>query len=196
MAQKQIHELNTYSGTPAAGTYFAADNGTTTTKLDYDALATAIIAKLGGNPVTIAHGGTGATSAADARTALSVYTKAQTDSAISTAVNTATADINLNVDGTTFATLYAILSKIPNSASAACYFTTNAASTLSGSKVTSGGGAVVSRFSGGSTFAIMMAGNTGSGSSNAIYTWRVTGWSSASTTPTISTVYRYSGTAI
>lgn len=170
MPQKQIHELNTYSGTPAAGTYFAADNGTTTTKLNYSTLSSTMLSN--------------------------VYTKAQTDSAISTAVNTATADINLNVDGTTFATLYAILSKIPNGASAACYFTTNAASTLSGSKVTSGGGAVVSRFSGGSTFAIMMAGNTGSGSSNAIYTWRVTGWSSASTTPTISTVYRYSGTAI
>lgn len=88
MPQKQIHELNTYSGTPAAGTYFAADNGATTTKLDYDALATAIIAKLGGNPVTIAHGGTGATSAADARTALSVYTKAQTDSAIAASIAT------------------------------------------------------------------------------------------------------------
>lgn len=38
----QIHELPTISGSPSGG-YFATDNGTQTTKIDYDALAKAII---------------------------------------------------------------------------------------------------------------------------------------------------------
>lgn len=183
----QIHELNEFLGTLGTGKTFALDDGTNTYKLDYNELATAIVAKLG-DPVTIAHGGTGATSAAAALTELGAYSKAQTDAKIS--------DVNLNVDGTTFAALYALLSKIPNGAAAAVYFTTNAAQTLSGTKVSSGGAAVVARFSGGSTFTIMMAGNINSGSSNAIYTWRLTGWSSASATPTISTVYSYTGTRV
>lgn len=66
----QIHELEALGRAPATGDKLVIDTGTVTAKLDYDALATAIINKLGGDPVTIAHGGTGATSAAAARNAL------------------------------------------------------------------------------------------------------------------------------
>ena len=48
---------------PETGDEIPIERGTTTYKIDYDALATAIIAKLGGDPVTIAHGGTGLSSA-------------------------------------------------------------------------------------------------------------------------------------
>lgn len=39
----QIHELSTMTGNPDTGTYFAVDNGSTTTKLDYTALAKAVV---------------------------------------------------------------------------------------------------------------------------------------------------------
>lgn len=39
----EIHELTSYSGTPSTGTYLVVDNGTTTTKIDYNALAKAIL---------------------------------------------------------------------------------------------------------------------------------------------------------
>ena len=39
----QIHELSTMTGNPDTGTYFAVDNGSTTTKLDYNALAKAVV---------------------------------------------------------------------------------------------------------------------------------------------------------
>lgn len=66
----QIHELEALGRAPATGDKLVIDTGEVTAKLDYDALATAIINKLGGDPVTIAHGGTGATSVAAARNAL------------------------------------------------------------------------------------------------------------------------------
>ena len=72
MAKKKIHELTALPSAPATGNVLAIDTGTVTYKIDYDALATAIISNLGGDPVTIAHGGTGATSAADARANLGV----------------------------------------------------------------------------------------------------------------------------
>lgn len=68
----QIHELNALSRAPQTGDVLAIDTGTDTAKIDYNALATAIINKLGGDPVTIPHGGTGATTAAGARANLDV----------------------------------------------------------------------------------------------------------------------------
>ena len=78
----QIHELNALSRAPQTGDVLAIDTGTDTAKIDYNALATAIINKLGGDPVTIAHGGTGAATADGARTNLDVYSKGETDAAI------------------------------------------------------------------------------------------------------------------
>lgn len=66
----QIHELEALGRAPATGDKLVIDTGDVTAKIDYDALANAIISKLGGDPVTIAHGGTGATSVAAARNAL------------------------------------------------------------------------------------------------------------------------------
>lgn len=101
------------------------------------------------------------------------------------------------VDDSTWADLYAKLSKITNNQTAAVSFGNNAMSLLTGGKVTAGTQGQVSRFgSNNANFSFMAVGNTGSGVSNAIYTWRVTGWTSASVTPTVGTVYRYSGTAI
>lgn len=68
----QIHELEALGRAPATGDKLVIDTGELTAKIDYDALATAIISNLGGDPVAIAHGGTGATSAGDARTNLDV----------------------------------------------------------------------------------------------------------------------------
>ena len=59
----QISDLNALGRAPQTGDVFAIDTGTDTAKIDYNALATAIINKLGGDPVTIAHGGTNATTA-------------------------------------------------------------------------------------------------------------------------------------
>lgn len=39
----EIHELTSYSGTPSTGTYLVVDDGATTTKIDYNALAKAIL---------------------------------------------------------------------------------------------------------------------------------------------------------
>lgn len=72
MAKKQIHELSALPSAPATGNVLAIDTGTVTYKIDYNALANAIISKLGGDPVTVGHGGTGAITAADARTNLGI----------------------------------------------------------------------------------------------------------------------------
>lgn len=66
----RIKDLEALAGTPTTGQKLAIDTENGTFQIDYDALANAIISKLGGDPVTIAHGGTGATSAAAARNAL------------------------------------------------------------------------------------------------------------------------------
>lgn len=68
----RIKNFVTLAGNPTTGQKLAIDTEEGTRQIDYDALATAIINKLGGDPVTIAHGGTGATSASDARANLDV----------------------------------------------------------------------------------------------------------------------------
>jgi len=56
-----IDSLQALPSTVTTGDELPVERGTTTYKIDYDALATAIIGKLGGDPVTVAHGGTGVT---------------------------------------------------------------------------------------------------------------------------------------
>lgn len=78
-----INDLPALGRTPTSGDKLALQpQGDNTKSIDYDALATAIINKLGGDPVTVEHGGFGGTTVAQARTNLSVYSKAETDSAI------------------------------------------------------------------------------------------------------------------
>lgn len=69
----QIHELAALGRTPTTGDSLAIDTGSATVKIDYSALATAILDKIGAGSdgvVDISHGGTGAETAADARAAL------------------------------------------------------------------------------------------------------------------------------
>ena len=63
----RIKDLEALSGNPTSGQKLAIDTSDGTFQIDYNALANAIISKLGGDPVTVGHGGTGATTAAAAR---------------------------------------------------------------------------------------------------------------------------------
>lgn len=78
----QIHQYPAIPNAPADADVLAIEVNGITYKVSKAVLADAIIAKLGGDPVTIAHGGTGSSTAANARTNLSVYSKSETDSAI------------------------------------------------------------------------------------------------------------------
>ena len=70
----QIHELNQLSRDPQSGDTLVLDTGEQTVKIDYDALADAIIAKFA--PLAVNKGGTGATDAAGARSNLGAVNKA------------------------------------------------------------------------------------------------------------------------
>lgn len=70
----QIHELNQLSRDPQSGDTLVLDTGEQTVKIDYDALADAIIAKFA--PLAVDKGGTGATNAAGARTNLGAVNRA------------------------------------------------------------------------------------------------------------------------
>ena len=78
----QIHEYPSIPQAPADADVLAIEVNGITYKVSKAVLAAAIIDKLGGDPVTVAHGGTGSSSASGARTNLSVYSKSETDSAI------------------------------------------------------------------------------------------------------------------
>ena len=69
----RIEELNALGRAPAAGDVLAIDTEGGTAKIDYDALAGAILSKWGANGmVDVSHGGTGATTAEGARLNLGV----------------------------------------------------------------------------------------------------------------------------
>lgn len=81
----QIHELPTISGSPSGG-YFATDNGTQTTKIDYTALAQAIIEQY--NASTLAGSAQSVKAALDGVMADSVLTRGASE--------TVTASTNIN----------------------------------------------------------------------------------------------------
>lgn len=56
-----IDQLPDLPHTPTIGDLMIVDDGNGPYKIDYNALATAILAKLGGDPVTVQHGGSGLT---------------------------------------------------------------------------------------------------------------------------------------
>lgn len=78
----QINQLPTIPQAPANADVFAIEVGGVTYKVSKSVLASAILAQLGGDPVTVAHGGTGATTAAAARTNLSVPSTSEMEDAI------------------------------------------------------------------------------------------------------------------
>ena len=173
MANKQIHELSALPSTPATGNVLAIDTGTTTYKIDYNTLATAIINKLGGDPVTVAHGGTGANS-------------------ISAAMNSLAVSMYFNADNSTLASIYPKLTTIPTGYSSMVWLHPTPARLLSNNKTPANiyASGVVARTSA-SGFRIEVFTDGGE-----VYIWTITNWSSASATPTIGTVYKLQGTAV
>lgn len=106
----QIHELPTISGSPSGG-YFATDNGTQTTKIDYTALAQAIIEQY--NASTLAGTAQSVKAALDGLDGNKLDLKSGTAITNSTDVNT------LQTPGTYFcasASIAASLSNIPTQA--------------------------------------------------------------------------------
>lgn len=106
----QIHELPTISGSPSGG-YFATDNGTQTTKIDYTALAQAIIEQY--NASTLAGTAQSVKAALDGLDGNKLDLKAGTAITNGTDVNT------LQTPGTYFcssASIAASLSNIPTQA--------------------------------------------------------------------------------
>ena len=94
----QIHEYPSIPQAPADADVLAIEVNGITYKVSKAVLAAAIIDKLGGDPVTVAHGGTGASTAANARTNLSVYSKAETDAAIAQATAYVTEYVNIGAE--------------------------------------------------------------------------------------------------
>ena len=83
-----IDNLPSLPTNPTTGDELPIERGTTAYKTPYADLADAIIGKIGGDPVTVAHGGTGATTASGARTNLglgNVDNTSDADKPVSTA---------------------------------------------------------------------------------------------------------------
>lgn len=166
-----INDLPALGRTPTSGDKLALQpQGDNTKSIDYDALATAIINKLGGDPVTIAHGGTGGATAAAARTNLE-------------------AAASIDITGSTWAAVYTPLSKLTASRPACVSIGGNSMSLLTGGTETyaaTGTAKLVNANAGIYEFFVT------SGINQCVYSWRITGLLSASDTPTIGTVYAYS----
>lgn len=109
----QIHELPTISGSIGSGGYFATDNGSQTTKIDYDALAQAIIEQYASSTL--------AGTAQSVKAALDGLDGNKLDLKAGTAITNGT-DVNtLQTPGTYFcasASIAASLSNIPSQATA------------------------------------------------------------------------------
>jgi hypothetical protein len=166
-----INDLPALGRTPTSGDKLALQpQGDNTKSIDYDALATAIINKLGGNPVTVEHGGFGGTTVEQARTNLEV-------------------PASVYISGTTWADVFTELSKVRTNTAATLLTSANSASLLTGSAVSNVTLKGVVRRSG-STYDFFVLADV-----STIYSWRISGLSSASATPTVGEVYEYQSTA-
>jgi hypothetical protein len=117
------------------------------------------------------------------------YTQTETDAAI--AQSTADEAKSYDVTGTTWADVYSTLSKLAAGRPAVVSIAGGAASLMTGSKTAFACTGIAKVVTSG-VYEFMVMSNI----SQYIYTWRITGLTSASSTPTISTVYRFSGTAV
>ena len=143
------------------------------------------------SPLEIERGGTNANSASGARTNLSVYSKAETDSAISQS----TADLNFSfgVSDDTWSEIYTILSPLNGTVKSAFFIAQSVpASVLTNGKLNVAVKGVVNRAGTGTYDFIAFTGYQ----PQYIWIWRITGFTSGSATPTVSSVYRFSGTAL
>lgn len=175
---------------PQSGDELPIERGQTVYKIDYNALATAIINKLGGDPVTVAHGGFGGTTVAQARTNLSVYSKAETNSAISQ--STATLNLNFSANDDTWGEIFTILSPLDISKSAFFIAQSITAGVLTNGKLSVAVKGIVNHAGTGVYDFIAFTGYQ----PQYIWIWRISGFTSGSVTPTVSAVYRFTGTAI
>lgn len=165
-----IDDFPTLSSSPTTGDELPIERGTTTYKIDYDALASAIISKLGGDPVTTSHGGTGAATAKAARENLSV-------------------PATLYFDTATWASIKAKLDSLSTYSCATFYAPGNVASLLTGGDVTSSLKGVIT-VTGSSTYDCI--GYIGAGASSGyLVTWRIN--SPTTSGATIGTVMHYMG---
>lgn len=124
-----------------------------------------------GTPLGIGNGGTGATSAYDAAENIGVA-------------------LAMNGDEWTLATMYPKMTKVPVPGSALLWVSPTVSKLLSGNKINSYCTIVASRTNA-SSWRFLLFSNDGN-----IYNWGLSGWTSASATPTIGTVYKFTGTAI
>lgn len=100
-------------------------------------------------------------------------------------------DIAFNGDSWTLADMYPIMAKVAVPGSALLWLSPTSSGLLSGEKVRAYCTCIASRTNQ-SNWRFMAFG----GSDAYVYVWHIDGWSGASATPTIGTVYRLAGTAI
>lgn len=141
-------------------------------------------------PLEIEKGGTNANNASGARTNLSVYSKVETDSAISQ--STATLNLNFVANDDTWSEIYTILSEMSNLKSAFFMAQGVPAGVLTGGKYTNALKGMVNRAANGVYDFIAFTGYQ----PQYIWVWRISGFTSGSVTPTVSAIYRFTGTAI
>lgn len=171
LVPRDMSILTALASAPASGDLFPVSRGGDGYKIDYDALATAIISKLGGDPVTVAHGGTGATGAAAARSNLE-------------------AAGTMYLDTASWAAIYAQVSTL-NVHESTIFMAANSpavSSLLSGGTFTSTLKGIITK-SESSNYDIIAGGGAGGG----FGAWRISGLASGSSTPTVGTVYEYYG---
>lgn len=118
------------------------------------------------------------------------YTSAQTDAAI--AQSTATLNLNFSVNDDTWGEIYTILSDMSNLKSAFFIAQGMATNVLTNGKLNIAVKGIVNRAADGVYDFMAYTGYQ----PRYIWVWRISGFTSGSVTPTVSAVYRFTGTAI
>lgn len=99
---------------------------------------------------------------------------------------------HIQLSGSDWASLYETVSGLAGGEVANAYFSQSAAGVLTGGKLSTALTGTVMRSANAGLYRFW--GRTSTGVN--MYAWNITGWTSATSTPTIDTIYRYAGTAI